>query len=96
MPSLQLSLRITRLAVRVAAELAEHGMIVQVANATRDVGVMFTAGLSRNTSLSSKRMAKATKRITRIAKIATSCRAARKLYTSGAFPQASWDTSVWA
>ena len=79
-----------KLAGRVAAELAEYGMVVQVADSTRDVSVMFTAGKYRDTSLGKKRLSKAVKRTSRVAKVATVCRAARKLFTSGSYPQATW------
>jgi hypothetical protein len=79
-----------KLAVRVAQELASYGIVVQVGDATRDVGVMFAAGTSRNMTGSKKRMAKARRRTNRIIRVAAITRSARKLFTSGAFPQACW------
>jgi hypothetical protein len=81
------SLKLGRL---IAAELATYGIIVQVLVATRDVGVMFTAGVWRCTSGGNSRMAKAVKRTKRIANIAKVTRSARKLFVSGAYPQATW------
>ena len=51
-----------KLASRVAKELADYGMCVQVAHSTRDVGVLFTAGVYRDTVLFNKRVGKAKKR----------------------------------
>ena len=50
-----------KLACRVAKELADYGMCVQAAHSTRDVGVLFTAGVYRDTMLFSKRISKAKK-----------------------------------
>jgi len=79
-----------KLGRRIAAELATCGIIVQVLVATRDVGVMFTAGVWRCASGSNKRMEKAVRRTKRIANISKVTRSARKLFVSGAFPQATW------
>jgi len=79
-----------KLAGRVAEELAYYGIAVQVCDATRDVGVMFTAGVARNTSLARKRMTKASRRAQRIVRVAQVTRSARRLFTSGAYPQAVW------
>ena len=65
-------------------------MVVQVASSTRDAGIMFTAGLFRDTSLSKKRIEKSRKRTAREAHVAKVTRAARKLFTSGSYPQALW------
>ena len=79
-----------KLGAIIAAELAEHGLVVQNVSSTRDVGIMFAAGVHRDISLSTSRRDKATKRTARIARVAKACRAARKLFTSGAYPQATW------
>lgn len=79
-----------KLAYRISRELAQSGIVVQVSHSTRDVGVMFTAGTHRDTSNSLKRLDKAKKRTARIIRIASVTRAARKLYTSGAYPQGTW------
>ena len=62
-------------------------MSVQVSSAHRDLGVIFTAGASRNNSLAKSRMDKARKRIGKIIRVASVSRAARKLFVSGALPQ---------
>ena len=51
-----------KLAIRVATELASHGITVQVCDATRDLGVVFTAGNHRNQKLACVRMSKAKRR----------------------------------
>ena len=79
-----------KLAVRVAKELASLGIPVQVANATRDLGVMFTAGSHRDFSLSKVRLDKARRRNARIVNVSRATRSARKLFTSGAFSQGTW------
>lgn len=78
------------LAKRVAAELKDHGICVSVSSSHRDLGIMFTAGARRDLSLSEQRLAKAAKRSQRIARISKITRSARKLFTSGALPQAIW------
>ena len=79
-----------KLALRIANELASYGIKVQVVNTTRDVGVMYTAGVWRNSAGSTKRMSKAVKRTKRISNISKVTRSARKLFVSGAYPQATW------
>ena len=79
-----------KLALSVARELKDYDMVVQTPNSTRDVGVMFTAGVFRDTSLCKVRAGKATIRISRISKVVKVSRAARKLFTSGAYPQGTW------
>ena len=80
----------TKLAARVAKELASFGIFVQVARSTRDLGVMFTASSHRDFALSSKRLAKARLRNNRIVNVSKVTRSARKLFTSGAYPQGTW------
>ena len=75
---------------RVAAELATYGITVQVADATRDVGIMFTAGASRDFSLAKKCFAKAQLRNARIIAVSEVTPAARKLFTIGAYLQGTW------
>ena len=79
-----------KLAVRVQKELAEYGMHVQVCTSTRDVGVMFTAGKSRDVTNSKTRMNKSKLRNARVTRISSVTRAARKLYVSGTLPQGIW------
>ena len=79
-----------KLAYRVSKELASYGIHVQVCDSTRDVGVMFTAGVSRDMSISNRRMCKARRRTARICRVSAVTRSARKLFTSGSYPQALW------
>ena len=79
-----------KLAIRVANKMASHGTAIQVCDATRDLGVMFVAGVHRNQQLAKVRLSKAQTRAKRIIRVSTMIRAARKLFTSGAFPQAVW------
>ena len=58
-----------KLAIRVAKELLTYGMVVQTPKSIRDVGVMCTAGVFRDTSLSKVRAGKATIRTSRISKL---------------------------
>ena len=76
-----------KLAISVARELATYGIGVQCVKSTRDVGIMFTAGVSRDVSLAKKRETKASLRTARISRVARVTRSARKLFTSGAYPQ---------
>ena len=85
---------VVKLAHRVAKELSQYGMSVQVSRSVRDVGVMFTAGVFSDSSNSKVRMIKATKRTSRIARVSQVSRSARKLFTSGSYPGCSLLLSV--
>ena len=78
------------LAKRVAAELKQHGISVCVSPSHRDLGIMFTAGASRDLSLAKTRISKAARRAQRITRIAKDTRASRNLFSTGALPQAIW------
>ena len=84
-----------KLALRVAKELSQYGVDVQVPSAQRDLGVMFTAGTSRCDSLSTQRIARAKKRTSKIIQVSRVCRAARKLFVSRAMPQATWGHQIF-
>ena len=62
----------------------------------RDLGVLLTAKAKRNTSLQANRLNKAVGRLKRIAPLAKSLRAARKLICTGALPQCLWGSSAQA
>ena len=83
-----------KLANNIAKELFQYGISVQVCSSTRDVGVMFTAAKYRDTSLAESRFDRARIRNNRIIRIANVTRSARKLFVSGAYPQASWGHQV--
>ena len=67
-----------KVAYRVAKELANYGIYVQVCDSTRDVGVIFTAGVHREMSSSKTRLSKAKKRNARIIRVSSITRSARK------------------
>ena len=59
----------------------------------RDLGILLSAKAKRNTSLQSNRLNKAVGRLKRIAPLAKSLRAARRLIATGALPQCLWGSS---
>lgn len=79
-----------KLAKRVQNELSDHGITVSSSDASRDLGVLFNASLSRNRSIANQRKANATKRSTRVVKLAKQTRFARKLFVSGVYSQYTW------
>ena len=75
---------------RVSVELASYGIEIQWSTFARDLGVNFTGGRTRVTSIVKDRLNKAKRRNVKVTNLARSVRGARKLFNSGVYPQATW------
>ena len=80
-----------RLARAVALQLRKtQGVAVTVAETGRDLGIVNNPSKRRSTIIQDSRIAKASRKFRRIARLAKGVRSARKLSTTGAVPQAVW------
>jgi hypothetical protein len=82
------------IAKHVAARLGAAGIEVRHEASARDLGVSYTAGKRRVATLQNARLVKAGKRSLRIASMAKATKQARRLFTTGARPQAIWGHQV--
>ena len=80
----------SKLAKCVVKELAQLDINLEHRTFARDLGINFTGGKVRATSLICSRFAKAKLRTKKVAQLAKSCRTAKKLFRSGVFPQSTW------
>ena len=75
----------------IQAELRQYGISVQVARTARDLGVCLNPGSRRSTAgIQAKRLVSARSRLLRTGRLVRAVRGARKLVTTGSFPQALW------
>ena len=84
--------RISAVVSKVVKRYSNFSM--RVAGAARDLGVLNNPQRRRNTSLQSSRLAKGAARFARISPLARTVRAARRLSSTGALPQAVWGAST--
>ena len=80
-----------KLSKSIQAELLQYGIRAQVAKHARDLGVCLNPGSRRSTAgVQAKRLNSARCRLGRTAGLVKVLRGARKLVTTGSFPQALW------
>lgn len=79
-----------RLAGLIRSELSDYGVTVGFAPHARDLGLCLNPTKRRSTSLQAPRLAAAKVRLGRTAGLVKVNRGARKLVTTGSFPQALW------
>ena len=80
----------SKLAKCVVRELAQLDINLEHRTFARDLGINFTGGKVRATSIISSRFVKANLRTQKVAQLAKSSRTAKKLFRSGVYPQCTW------
>ena len=84
-----------KLAKAIAGQILKfQGVRVIAASSGRDLGVVNNPTNTRRVALHKQRLDKATKKLKRISSLAKGVRAARRLTTTGALPQALWGAGV--
>ena len=80
-----------KVAKAIQSELLQYGISVQVARAARDLGLSLNPGGRRSAAgIQAKKLKSASVRLDRTAGLVKVVRGARKLVTTGSFPQALW------
>ncbi len=75
---------------KIERSLQGLGVKIKFVAAARDLGIDNAGGKRRSVKIQQSRRAKASKRTTRIGRLLKLHRGARKLYTTGAYPQGTW------
>ena len=79
-----------KLSRAIVKELASYGVVLQSLSSSRDLGVTFTGGKHRAPALLNKRILTSKSVNIKVSSLAKVTRRARKLFTSGVYPQATW------
>ena len=70
--------------------MAKVGVSLMSDVSVRDLGIAYTAGVARDTSINKARASKAAKRSIKVHSVSRKTRSARKLFRSGVFAQKTW------